>query len=56
MLQAFLLCLKKTAHKPSKVAIAKASYPVSMLLLQLASKNVLYSMWYLEDIAFLLDF
>ena len=36
---------KETTHKPLKVAAAKPFSPVCMLLVQLASMNVFYSMW-----------
>ena len=36
---------KEATQKPLKVAAKKPFYPVCMLLLQLASMNVFYSMW-----------
>ena len=44
---------KERTQKPSKVAASKNFSPVCMLLIQLASINVFYSMWGLEVIVFI---
>ena len=44
ILQAFLLYPKKNTYKPSKIEAARKFSPVCMLLVQLASMNVFYSM------------
>ena len=43
-------------HKPWKVTAAKNFSPVCMLWIKLASKNVFYSMWLLEDTIFYKSF
>ena len=43
---------KETTRKPLKVTAAKAAFPSVYGMLQLASINVFYSMWWLEGIAF----
>ena len=43
---------KETTRKPLKVTAAKAAFPSVYGMLQLASINIFYSMWWLEGIAF----
>ena len=46
------LSKKKRSTNPSKWQLQNLFSPVCTLLVQLASMNVFYSMWYLEDITF----
>ena len=49
ILQIFLLCLKR---KNVLQGSCKKVFPKCMLLIQLASRNGFYSIWYLEEITF----
>ena len=48
----FLTLSERKATQKLNVAAAKSFSPVWMLLVQIASMNVFYSMWYLKDITF----